>query len=206
MDDVLLQFIEQSNLIEGIDDPMMVKDSLEAWRFLAGYPLLTDDVILRTQKLVVQNQNKYFKAEKIKKVLKKKHIGQYRDEQVEIGKWDIVGIDPVNETLTKMWVKTGECMDFNQIKPEMEQWIVNANDVVQNGKEEPIHFLDELIRKHHIRFEKIHPFIDGNGRVGRMLMNWQRIKVGLPLLIIWEDEKSDYYKWFKGDKKDGSTS
>jgi len=53
-------------------------------------------------------------------------------------------------------------------------------------------------KEHHIEFEKIHPFIDGNGRTGRMLMNWERLKVGLPLLIIHEgNEQFDYYKWFK---------
>lgn len=50
----------------------------------------------------------------------------------------------------------------------------------------------------HIIYEKIHPFVDGNGRTGRMFMNWTRIKrCGLPLLIIKESEKQDYYSWFK---------
>jgi len=48
----------------------------------------------------------------------------------------------------------------------------------------------------HINFEKIHPFIDGNGRIGRMLLNWQRVKLGLPVLVIKESEKQEYYKWF----------
>jgi fido (protein-threonine AMPylation protein) len=57
---------------------------------------------------------------------------------------------------------------------------------------------EELIKKWHIRFEKIHPFEDGNGRVGRILMNIQRLKIGLPLLIIHEgEEQQEYYKWFK---------
>ena len=49
----------------------------------------------------------------------------------------------------------------------------------------------------HAEFEKIHPFIDGNGRIGRMIMNWQRLKNGLPLLIIRESEKHEYYRWFE---------
>ena len=53
-------------------------------------------------------------------------------------------------------------------------------------------------KEHHVEYEKIHPFVDGNGRTGRMFMNWERLKVGLPLLIIHEGkEQSDYYKWFK---------
>lgn len=49
----------------------------------------------------------------------------------------------------------------------------------------------------HIRFEHCHPFLDGNGRTGRMLMNWQRIKLEeLPLLTIYNRNKRNYYKWF----------
>lgn len=57
--------------------------------------------------------------------------------------------------------------------------------------------LDE-IKKWHIDFEKIHPFEDGNGRVGRIIMNIQRIKNNHPILIIHHGkEQKEYYKWFK---------
>ena len=50
----------------------------------------------------------------------------------------------------------------------------------------------------HVKYEKIHPFVDGNGRTGRIFMNWWRIKNNLPILVIHEGkEQMDYYKWFK---------
>lgn len=50
----------------------------------------------------------------------------------------------------------------------------------------------------HVIYEKIHPFVDGNGRTGRMFMNWTRIKRShKPLLIIWEEDKHSYYEWFR---------
>ncbi len=56
----------------------------------------------------------------------------------------------------------------------------------------------EAAKYWHIQFEKIHPFEDGNGRVGRILMNIQRLKIDLPLLIIHEgEEQQRYYRWFK---------
>jgi Fic family protein len=49
----------------------------------------------------------------------------------------------------------------------------------------------------HVTFERIHPFIDGNGRMGRLILNWQRQKMGLPILVIKESERFEYYKWFR---------
>lgn len=48
----------------------------------------------------------------------------------------------------------------------------------------------------HIEFEHIHPFIDGNGRTGRMLMWWHAIKAGIEPQIIRYNERFDYYGWF----------
>jgi Fic family protein len=46
----------------------------------------------------------------------------------------------------------------------------------------------------HYMFEKIHPFGDGNGRVGRLLMNYILWKNGYPMLIIEHKNRKSYYK------------
>lgn len=57
---------------------------------------------------------------------------------------------------------------------------------------------DKLCRLHHVIFERIHPFVDGNGRVGRLLYLWQRLKLGLPVHVIHRGkEQMDYYQWFR---------
>lgn len=55
---------------------------------------------------------------------------------------------------------------------------------------------EKLIKYAHIEFEKIHPFVDGNGRTGRMLMNWQRVRAGFDPLLIRVEERQAYYQWF----------
>ena len=45
----------------------------------------------------------------------------------------------------------------------------------------------------HCRFERIHPFVDGNGRTGRMLLWWQELGLGLePALILAKHRSADY--------------
>lgn len=49
----------------------------------------------------------------------------------------------------------------------------------------------------HIRLEKIHPWVDGNGRTGRMLMWWHESMLNREPTIIRFENRKDYYKWFK---------
>jgi len=92
-------------------------------------------------------------------------------------------------------VMVGGYIAINPLKiPEaMESWCEDANTSVKVPSKEGKH-----IKLDHITYEKIHPFIDGNGRTGRMFMNWQRIRAKLPILIVHVGkEQMEYYKWFK---------
>ncbi|MFW3480865.1 Fic family protein [Aerococcus urinaeequi] len=55
----------------------------------------------------------------------------------------------------------------------------------------------------HIQFERIHPFSDGNGRTGRMVMNYSLLQQGFPPLIIEKETKAQYIEFLGNQDVDG---
>ena len=74
------------------------------------------------------------------------------------------------------------------IAPKMEQ-------LLWDFKESTEHIVTKLA-KFHIEFEGIHPFIDGNGRTGRLLVNLELMKAGYPPIDIKFTDRMTYYNAF----------
>lgn len=78
--------------------------------------------------------------------------------------------------------------------PEHIQQLIE-NALLEYSSNLDSYFADK-IAKFHLDFETIHPFNDGNGRIGRVLINFQLLKLGLPIIIIRDKEKKVYYSSF----------
>jgi Fic family protein len=92
----------------------------------------------------------------------------------------------------KEWVRVGNHLGANPlfVNSLMQELVENYN----NDKDR--YFLDKIAH-FHAEFETIHPFGDGNGRLGRVLINLQLMNFGLPPIIIQNKSKhTDYYPLF----------
>ena len=70
---------------------------------------------------------------------------------------------------------------------QLETWITTERD-----KLHPVEFAALL----HLRLVSIHPFIDGNGRTGRLLVNMELMKAGYPPIDIKFTDRAAYYAAF----------
>ena len=98
----------------------------------------------------------------------------------------------------------GECPGEYKYK----DYVVGSDSVgasPEDVQEEISELIDELIdignidvlkvvAYFHAKFENIHPFADGNGRTGRLLMNYFLIIHNHPPIIIFEEDKQSYYQ------------
>lgn len=93
-------------------------------------------------------------------------------------------------------VRVGEHLapDWQDVESLMKEFF----DYV-NNKPKDFNII-EFAAQTHFRFEKIHPFADGNGRIGRLIMNYLLWHEGYPMLIIDYKKRKSYYKAFLKDE------
>lgn len=103
------------------------------------------------------------------------------------------------------WVRVGSHLGAN---PQFVAELVDQ--ALERYRTGPPEDTLERIAWFHCQFEAIHPFVDGNGRIGRVLMNHQLLSVGLPPVIVRARTRlTEYYpaleEYARADRHDAMT-
>jgi len=177
------EFLKESNAIESVYDDDSLRYAEIAWEYLKAIkgPLVTNDV-KHVHYLLMQS-------------LRPDIAGKWRKCAVRIG----------------YQIKKEESEEALDAKVENVLSLINNAKVTERNrpagksKARQKEGRDIEARTAHLLFEDVHPFEDGNGRVGRMLWEYHRLKLHLPIKVIhadmdekgWDGEQGNYYKWFR---------
>lgn len=107
-------------------------------------------------------------------------------------------IGGIDDSIAGRFRKTGESVRVgSHIAPAPEHLVrmieVLTHEYTSNHTSDVVNKISSF----HLQFETIHPFCDGNGRIGRVLIDLQLQQYGYPHIIIRDKEKAKYYDTFK---------
>ena len=185
-EEIIIKFTYDTSRIEG--SSLTYKDT----KMLLQEGISPKEKPIRDIKETENHKNAYiYMKDSIKKDISKEFIlklhellkmgvtedaGKFRDGQVYVG-------------------------DMVPIKASMIETEIN-NLISRYNKNKQLHPL-ELATVFHCIFERLHPFFDGNGRVGRLILNFILLKNNYPPLIIQNKNKRRYYNALRrADKGD----
>ncbi len=120
---------------------------------------------------------------------------------------DLISLDIIklNEIINKNIKDTSGYRKVNvmirgaqEIPPKSSEVPIKMMYFIDNYNNFPIQSKEDIFKKiayFYIEFEHIHPFEDGNGRTGRLLINYELLKNNLPPIVIPIDKRDAYFQY-----------
>jgi Fic family protein len=163
------RFIYETNTVGVEREPINVDDILETVNHFQCFDFLLDSASEVLNEKWIKNIHEMFKSGTSDSRLEWFNVGEYKSQR------NMVGDTPT--TLPE------------NVQEEMAKLLFEYNRIDKVSLENILDF--------HVKFERIHPFQDGNGRVGRLIIFKECLKNNIVPFIVGDDLKMFYYRGLK---------
>ncbi len=199
--EALLQIIDEAELSESVFNSNAIENSTLTLKE-------TEKILLDLEVSRNVSVREVFEAKNLARVMdyvkNKKSEKGISAERILLLHHLLVG--NINDKIAGRFRQKGEYVRVGtHIAPAPEQVESMMEEIlIGYGSNHDDYFIDK-IAKFHLDFETIHPFCDGNGRIGRVIINCQLMQLGFPNIIVRDKEKKNYYHSFAEYRKSKNT-
>ncbi len=159
------RYIFETNTIGIINNSINVDDIIETTNHFRAIDYIIDETEGNLTEAFIKNLHKILKSGTSDEYKDWFNVGDYKKLPNEVGGLDTTAPEDVKKEIKNL------IRDYNAVKTPTFENIIDF----------------------HYRFESIHPFQDGNGRVGRLIMFRECLRHGYVPFIITEELKMFYY-------------
>lgn len=198
--DALLKLIDEAELPEGVYNSNAIENSTLTLKE-------TEKILLDLEVSKNVSLREVFEAKNLARVME--YINTKSDEGLSLELILLLHkmlMGNIDDRIAGVFRKKGEYVRIGTyIAPPPERIERLFEEVLVEYSSDQLTYFADKIARFHLDFELIHPFNDGNGRIGRLLIHYQLRKLGFPPIIIRDKEKSTYYLAFKEYQEDKRT-
>jgi Fic family protein len=191
--DSLLSMVEQAELPESVYNSNAIENSTLTLKE-------TERILLDLEVSRHVNLREVFEAKNLAQVMeyvrKTTPVPDLTKEYILLLHRMLLG--NINDDIAGRLRRPGEYVRVGtHIAPPPEKVEPMLDALLSDFKSDHDIYVIDAIAGFHLGFETIHPFNDGNGRIGRLLINLQFHRLDFPPIIIRDKEKQEYYAAFR---------